>query len=446
MVSRTRLPFVLAAMFILLSPLSVSTQETGKIVRVGKTSQVEVQPANGPAKYGRIAVTVLIVAFGLSSRGSFVAGPASKAICAWAALFVLSGIWSTAPHYALFHKSLFALVLLSGFTLVKCVRNLDELNRGLRFLSLFAGGAACVTFLAYLQGAAGGSTNGRMAMLGLNSNMLGMTAASLLILCAYAAINDPSLTVKRLMILPCLVLGIILIGSGSRGCALMALTGILFLALPLVRRPAVLAGLGLSLLITVYVAVEVLEVGGGNRLVKDLSKDTRGEVWRYVFKGYLKSPLIGTGWWTNNGTSWANTHNAYLQVLTESGPLGITLLALALFTMLRSWKRNHAWLRKCRLPLNLSYLTAALVVPVLLEGFAESGVFMGSGVNALFLGMGVGLLDRTIGLVTGSSSGAGASAGPPGGQVGGRPNRISVFPPIVQRRGFPNFPQQPGAA
>ena len=380
--TKTTLLFKLAALLLLTAPLSVAGFAFAE-----------------PFKYIRLAITIVMVALGFfSSRGARL-GPVGRALAIFTVVFVVSGVWSNKPHWALIYKGMFAFMCLSGVVLINSVRTRDELMRGLRFLGLTSAIAAVLAFGIYLKNPHEAEVHGRMALAGMNSNTIGETAGPLLILCLFLVLHDKSRKKRPWMMgLACAVLVLILLGSGSRASALMAMVGALFLMVPLTRRPELFAGIGLMTACLIFVASEVLQLGGAGRLSTEMSKNTRTGVWWWAVKCFLKSPLIGVGWLNYGGHQWAAVQSSYFQVLAEAGLLGVFCLLAAIVVMLSKCHSNHVTLGRNGLPKDLSYLTLAFVVSGLVHGVFESSMVLGTSVNALFLGMGAGLADRTVAL------------------------------------------------
>ncbi|MGQ0633594.1 MAG: O-antigen ligase family protein [Planctomycetaceae bacterium] len=432
--ARFRPIFLLAGAFVLLAPLSVASG-------LGLSE---------PAKYARLATTLLIVLTGAIGGGGLRMGGAGRAMTAFIAIFIVSGFWSDNPVYACLYKGMFGLSFLSGLVLVNSVRSVDEFKKGLRLLGFVAVFAAFVALLVFLRDPDASSSLERMSVFGLNANLLGEASALLWILCLYLATNHRSRFWLALMGLACAALGLIIIGTGSRGAALMALTGTMFLLLPMVQRPGRLAAVLLGVLVVVFLAFEVFDLSGGDRFVNEISKDTRTAVWaRALRKQFMRQPLTGVGW-LHYGDQWATLQNAYLQTLVESGLLGAGVLVVALVVTGSGVYRNYRRIRRDRLPRELLYLNLAFLAPVLMHGMAESSLFIGASLDSLFLGMGVGLVDRLLPLITAtvSSNVRRASRAAPARTIGlsvsGLSGRRQIALPIPRGPGVaptPGFPK-----
>jgi O-antigen ligase len=103
--------------------------------------------------------------------------------------------------------------------------------------------------------------------------------------------------------------------------------------------------------------------------------------------------VIGHGW-IHWGTSWASVQNIYLQTLVETGIIGGSLLVYVMATCARRGMRIIRASRRARGTRDLAFLAAAVTVAVFINGAAESSTLMGTSLNALLLGFGVGLIDR----------------------------------------------------
>lgn len=378
--------FLLAAAFVLLAPVSVAT---GLAI-------------SEPAKYVRLGTTVLMVLLGAQSGRGLRMGPVGTMMSVFVAFFVMSGIWSGNPVFALIYKGMFGLSFFAGLVLVNSVKDSDEFKKGLDLLGAVAVLASFVALAAYWRDPSGSVRQERMSVFGLNANLLGEASAMLWILCLYLALHQKSKLRLAILGLACASLALIIVGSGSRGAALMAAVGSLFLLVPFTKRPGMVAGVLLGILVVVYVGSEVLDVGGG-RFVRDLSKDTRTQIWTNVMKRYFsKSPAIGIGW-LNNGNQWAAVQSAYIQTLIESGIVGAGLLLAALASIANGFLRNRDEFQRRRLPKELFYLNLALLAPILMNGAFESSLFIGASLDSLLLGMGVGLLDNAVRIVATSS-------------------------------------------
>lgn len=370
--------FLLAGSFLVLAPLSLAT---------------DLESA-GAIKYVRLYVTVLMVVVGIVGYQLRFSRGASGALLVFVVFYAMASLWSSRPHMALFYKGMFALTVLSGILLAQCSRTVTDLLRGLRWLGVVAGLAGIVAFVQYARDPEGASRVGRMAVWGLNANALAMTAAGLFLLCMYLACYESSPKWKAFAIVVCALLGVEILATGSRGGLLMAVSGGGIIALPYAKHPKRFAAIVLVFAAVSYGVLSLVELQRLDRFT-DFTSNTREGVWKNAWRQFGKSPVIGQGWIASGRGSTANVMNIYLQTLVETGLVGAGLFAGCLIVIAKRAKSMYLSLRN---PLNpartLGFLAIGLTAAVLLHGTAESAAFLGSTLNALLFGFGVGLIDR----------------------------------------------------
>lgn len=374
---KVRIQCLLTGAFIILSPLSVATEF----------------PLMEPAKYVRLALTIAIVGIGIIAGDFRRMGIGSQGLLAFSFVFVTAGIWSTAPEWALLNKGMFALTCFSGVAVALSLRNLNDLRWGLRFLGIVAGAAAITVFLVYIKNPTNSASQDRMAFMGINPNAIGHSTVPLSVLALYVAQNDRSRIVKLLMLGACGVMTLIIIATGCRGALLTLLLGIGCLMLPSIRNPGILLALALGGFTAYYIGFEVLRIGGSDRVVNEMVKDTRFGVWAWAFKSFAKSPLIGCGW-MHFGSHGAYCQSMYIQVLAESGLLGGFTLLVAMCGIAQSWFRCNARVRQSVFLKRVGYLSLAFIGLELFHGVFESTPFTATSVASLALGFGIGLAEN----------------------------------------------------
>lgn len=369
--------FLLAGAFMLLSPLSMATDLA----------------ASGPAKYVRLGTAGLLVAFGAVARPGVRLGAASTALLAFVAFYVAASLWSQEVVWALFYKGMFAVSVLGGVLLGLSPRNEEQLKSGLRFLSIIAGFAGFLTFAQYLKNPVVAET-ARFTVFGLNANTVGMTAAALLLFCFFLALQERSAAWKWFSWTNVAILGIVIIATGSRGALGMAVIGCAFFASPLVRRPAALLLTCMLLTGIFYVVVTTLDFYSVDRLA-DWNSENRDGIWRAALRHFAASPVIGQGWLFTSRHATANYSSIYLQTLAESGICGGILLLTSVVLIGGGARQMQSALRNTAFHTRwYGYFAIGLVASVLAHGIVESGTFLGSTLNSLLLGFGVGLIDR----------------------------------------------------
>jgi O-antigen ligase len=373
--------FLLAGSFVLLAPISLGTESA----------------ISEGAKYLRLVTTLLIVCVGILNISRLRFGAGGRALIVFVVLFVGSGAWSNLPVWALFNKSMFGFTCLSGLVLAGSLRSAADMREGFRFLGMIAGGAAIVALAVFLKDPSGVSTQDRMAIFGVNPNMIGHTASPLSILCMYVAINDRRRVWRILMVGACCILGLIIIATGCRGAALTMMIGTSCLVAPHTRRPEVLVGVLVCAALTAFVGFEVLDIGGNDRMLNEIGKNTRSGIWHWALRFFQKSPVIGCGW-MHFGRRSATVQSMYIQVLAETGIVGAFTLFTTLSLVAASWLGGFVRLKRWRLPTGSAYFALALVMVELVHGLTESSPVVGTMMSALNLGLGIGLSDRLVDL------------------------------------------------
>lgn len=381
------MPFLLTGLFLILAPLSVAT---------GLESQ-------SAAKYLRVLTSVGILLCGLLGSARLRFGGAARAWLLFGLVWLASALWSDSPGWAMFHKVMFFFVLNAGIILGASIRSLADLERGVRFLGLASLIAAVAVIGAYLKDPNAATAGDRLALWGMNANLVAQTAAPLTVFCLFLTLNSCTVRGQACAALAFVLLLAILVMTGSRGGAVMALAGVGVLLLPYMRRPVVVMIVGLSFLLAWNVSVGLLDVDGEVRLVDELTKDTRESIWKYALRNFEAAPVFGLGW-LHWGSNWAAVQGAYLQVLVEAGLVGAAVLVSAVLVSFWAWRIAVSRL-KCDPSGSLKrylYFSGALVLAPLVHGLAESSTVMGTSLNPLLLGFGASLLDRLPGFLSGA--------------------------------------------
>lgn len=347
-------------------------------------------------KYGRVYLALLAVVVGLFCIRRSQVGPALRALLAFAALYVLAGLWSEDPLGGLMFKGMFLFTVMMGAAAVLVARHEGEIWQWQRCMVL---AGACVTLILCvgLAGRPGVLLSGeRLAVFGLNPNRIAETLGPLLVFSCFGVLHEPSKLWRVAAYGMTLPAAALLLATGSRAGFGQAMIGFMLLMLPLVRRPALfLAGcgtIGLGMLFVLGFVEETRAVQ-----ISAYSFSTRTHVWSRALATFYEAPLFGIGWARMAGEhGWASSVNVlsiYLQVLVEMGIAG----ALAMAAMLVWWMRcaRHAFIATAQHPTlrPLCYLAAALALSVLGHGVAESGALMGSSINAMCLGASAALMD-----------------------------------------------------
>ena len=379
--------FLLAAAFCIVSPLSAATA----------------LPIVGLAKYARVYVTVIMLVVGVLLWGLIRWRTAAWALMVFVAYYTLAGVWSDYPLQALSYKGLYAAATVSGLLLAYGVRDLWDLRSGLRILALAAGLLAVAILLDLLRNPSAISHIGRLATWGINPNRIGQTVAPLMFVTAFVALYDVSRRWRTFGYATSAMLALIILYTGSRGAAGMALVGCFVIALPLVRRPFVLAAVFAIVAVTALVLMRLVQTEGAQRITGGATLETRDAPWSDAFALFREAPIFGTGWVYDQderfGATTRNLTSAYLQVLAETGLLGIALMAACLAIIGLRALQARAVLRRIPADVPVLYFALGAAAGILAHGFIESGTIMGSTINSVMLALSVGLFDRLPHLV-----------------------------------------------
>lgn len=368
---------------------------TALFILLGAPSVASDVSFTGPLKYLRVLLTILIVLYGFGCGVFTRSGPGVKGLMLFAFVFVVSGLWSTLPAYALFYKGMFLLALLAGLAAGLSMRTVGDLTWGLRFLGMVSGVAAAVVLWVFRANpSASAILHNRIAVLGINPNQLGHTAAPLFVMTVYVALTDRSRPVRMGMIVASVLLTMVTFASGSRGALLSMIAGLMVLLVSVVRRPGTIIAVALLGLTAYFVGFELMKIGGSQRMVEEMTRDTRNRVWATALKfGFYNNPLIGAGW-LHVGTQGGYCQSAYVQVLVEAGLVGAMALVAAWISSAVSWWKFRALARSSQVLTGIAFFALATISVQFVAGFIESLLVTGSGVSAICMGLAVGICDN----------------------------------------------------
>ena len=377
-ISRSRgdiLIYYAASLFLLIAPLSLATglEEAGT------------------AKYARILATVLIVLIGIQRGGLLRLGAVAGMALPFAFCWTLSPLWSASPFWGLFYKSTFLLTFLSGLSLATTAVSVDTVCKGLRIVSVVSLAVALLLLYQYRTNPMATAT-GRLSVYGLNPNLLAEMAASLIILTAFVAAYDSGRWMRRLATAALVVLLTNVILTGSRGGFLMTIVGCTIVLAPKLRSNRAYAAVLAGGIVLVILFADHLSAIHDSRIFSEATRDTRSDQWLGGLGLFQQRPLFGLGW-LHSGNSWATFQTAYVQILVETGILGVVLFLLLVATAVPHWWATSRRCRPGEIHSALLYLSAACVASVLVHGLVEASMVLGTSYPPLLLGYGVGLLD-----------------------------------------------------
>ena len=403
--------FLLTAVYIVISPVSGASM--GSDVFTGQTQLFAVGMVT---KFVRVYVTLLIALIAVTGYGIHRLRPASVMLMAFALFFAGAALWSTAIIWGLFHKGLFALSVFCGIVLPYSLKNESDLIRGVRLFGVVALIVAGYTLFQFFMSPGATITNSRLAAIGINPNRVGATCASLIIPCLFLVLYDRHKVWKILSYIGGASLGLSVLCTGSRGAAAVAVVGIFFLLLPLIKRPLVVAvllgatgAIGFFVLTNFEIAganrvlqiknlesgemVNVTEIEDADQLIDSLAS-TRSMIWGNAVQRFKKNPILGVGWMHSPSPFTVNCHNMYLQTAAETGLVGLTFLVITAIVLAGYWMRAARTRRRYPGSIESEYFAAAIIMAMLVHGLGESATVLGSAVNPILLGFAVGLIDH----------------------------------------------------
>lgn len=374
--------FLIAAAFSVLAPLSA-----------GKDF-----PLVGETKLARVYCTVLMALVGVLIMRVFRPRGAGLAFTLFVGYYVLAGLYSDLPLAALQFKGLYALVVVAGISLAYSIRDLADLRNGLRILLCAAVVFALVLLAEIVKNPYVLSAVGRLTPWGVNPNRVGHEVGAMLLVAAAVALYDPSKVWKILGYALGGFFAIVVLSTGSRGSAGMVAVGGLIIGLPAVRRPGLLIATVVAGALTFYLALPLVSPETTERLT-DTNLSDRQALWNTALRDLQDSPLIGQGWVYSSelreGGSTANRHSTYMNILAETGLLGMAFFMIALaFIGLRGLRMFLTLRAERTTESRYAYFALALAAAVLAHCFVESSTIVGSSINALFLPFSFGLFDR----------------------------------------------------
>lgn len=361
-----------AAAFLIVAPLSLATE-------------FEAAPHLKLLRIGLCALgTLVAVASGVLRR----VGPASAAVLAFSAVYVVAAAWSPFPLAGVAYKMIFFSSIVFGLAMGALLADRETLRWAMRILGILAVAASGLVLYQYRANPAGVTHSGRLAFLGINANAVGMTAAGYLFLTAYLSLTEGG-GWRIIGVLGSAVLLTLILATGSRASMAMALLGLTIQLVPWIPFPRrVLPPVTLGAVLLVFLSGSV-ESHAIERFT-DIERNTREGMWKAGVRLFLQSPVIGHGW-ASRGRSTANLQNAYLQVLAETGVVGGLCMLIAAGRVLRVTIQ-----RRRRLSVayrTIYYFAAGIVAALALHAIAESSFLHGSTVNTFLFGLALGLLE-----------------------------------------------------
>lgn len=392
-----RLLFVLVAAFLLLAPASVSGS------------------ASSALKWGRVGVLVAAFLVGLKWFRVPSFSELSGKVLLLATVFCVASVWSTSPLWGLVFKGMFVCGVCASISLARCLSNESEFRVFSRTMTV----ATWIGILlaGYLIFGVGDYViwKGRLVLADVNANTLGLSAAIFALLCLFHLMVKDTVGWRALAWSAIGVMSVLIVYSGSRAAVLTLVSGVALLlpALAKTRKNMIVLGvLGATSLTAVAViwfgltddtSVDVFGVTEGRqatdslRIVEELTKDTRMKIWTSIVSKWGRDDLaIGAGW-LHRGNQWNLVQSAYLQVVAETGLIGITVVIMFFFSGIRTVFKS---IRRARQSQGFSslmlYLFSATFFAVAFHGVFESSMVVGTTPNSILLGFSAAQLDLQL--------------------------------------------------
>ena len=374
--SRWRPMFVLASIFLFLSFLS----------------RAQSLPLAGSLHWLRLYMVLLILVLALFSRERvWRFGRLAWAMLLPIGFYAFAAGWSMQPVNASLNKGLVLVVLVAGMVTARSTASREPFARELHPL-LFGFAAICAAVVWYLLSFRVVLRQGRLRPFEMNPNVFGMAMSTAVLLCAAVALNSRRRSWRLAAVALAAVAVPLLVLTGSRSGVGAVVIGGAFLALPAVRRPktflAVVFAAGIALITTSALIEDRRSV---ERLGTTPFKG-RLVLWEEDLRLVAEAPVFGRGWIATQRQSGRfatrNAHSIYLQVLVESGGVGLVAL-LCGAALVTAW----GWQVRERGSATTVYAAFALLYAVLARGVGMSVALLAS-MDTFLLGFAVGLLDR----------------------------------------------------
>lgn len=354
-------------------------------------------PGVDALKYARLYCSLLILGVGIFAMRINKPRIGGLVFVLWAVYYMMAALYGPNPVGGIKLKGLYVVVVLSGLVAAYGVRSLADLRTGLRMLMLGGAVFAGILLKEMVTNPGAVASIGRLVAFGMSPSRIGQECAPMIICTAAVAFYDKSKIWRVAAYGVASVLALATLASGSRGGVFMAAIGVFLTAMPLIKRPVLLAFTGLACYIIGSMIVKLVAPEASERLA-DFSYDTRREVWAWAWEFFNESPFIGQGWVMDTNAratgGTLNLHSVYIQVLVETGILGMVFFMLALAIVALRALGLFFFARARHADMRYVYFTLGMLLAVLGHCTAESSTIMGSNINAFLLPFSIGMLDR----------------------------------------------------
>jgi O-antigen ligase len=374
---RVNLLFLLAGVYIAMSVLSVASALSAYSV----------------AKYARVYTTVLMVMVGVGYFRIHSLGRATRIFSVFVIFSLFSPLWSAMPFPGMTYKAFFVFSFFAGVMMAYSVRDWREGETGMRYLVVLAtlGTLYAAIFLAPDEQTLARS---RLNVLDINPVRLGITAASLSLLCCYVGLYDRLRLWRGIGAVAMFLLLAAIALTGSRSGLLVALAGTLLAALPLLQQPRRLLPAAIVVVLLAAGVFLMLRDTFGMQRMFSLT-NTRASQWQSNLDMISHAPLFGHGWiYAGRDSGYANLHSMYYQILAEMGIVGAVLFAGCLMPVLLQWYHCYRSVGRVARGSEFVILPAMLIGASLVMGIFETSALAGTLPDTLLLGFAIGMTDR----------------------------------------------------
>jgi O-antigen ligase len=346
-----------------------------------------------------------MILLGVGVLGVRIRRPATIAMMPFLIWYVCAALWSASPLWGLAWKSLFTCAFVAGLVYAHGIREREDLIQGLRILMLVTGILGVASLRAALANPVDSLRGDRLAVGGICANTIAVNCAMSLVLSLYVALNDASKVWRALAAASACGHVAIIGAAGSRTGAAVGMFVLLVSLWPAVRRPIYLVAVSAGVLAAgLLFAAQVGNEKGLDRILHH-GVAKRWEVLSLKARAVGESPIVGQGAVVISGRDFhglsnVNSHNLYIQMGVELGCVGLAFFLGGLAIVAYRAVRMYQGVRSNRLLGGIAIVPVAMIGAVLVEGMGSSGTLGSTQFTTLFLGVGVGLIDRIPELAT----------------------------------------------
>jgi O-antigen ligase len=325
---------------------------------------------------------------------------ASAWLLFFSVVFVFSSLWSDDPFWALAYKGMFGVSIVTGL----CLGRLVACSADARFLVRAVVVVAMISLASLLGVDIGSSIKGQLVVGGLNPNAFASVVMVFFVFSLFSALTERDAFWKVASVFCVLSFIVLMFFSGSRAGALVVVGAGGILVLLLVKFDKLIVTIFIFVLfITFFIMTFDLGYsstsndGVGFRLLEKegIFQETRLDIWSVAWSGFFESPLIGIGW-TSSDHRWTPVLSMYLQVLAETGIMGFSLLVILTSKTIRKGIRlvmdssTRSYLER------FSVMVVVLLCGLLMHGFFESSMLLGTTPHTLLFAFAVIHIDLMI--------------------------------------------------